>query len=1009
MENFSTNSSARDYGFFLANREYCLAKGKGFSLFNASAREVENFVEQCLQQGLQPLIIKLSDAEALPPKLPEPPAFVILVQDLSYTEFLGQASALADKLIFPLWFKRIAICFFSALGQGDYPENPVSGEALHKNYSGLINGLLSEQILTLLERANYQFSAPEFLNITKDKTIFTPIEERLRAALEKHQVAYQPQVRLGRYTVDFLVGERKKHALSEANGVIVECDGRDYHEPGRDQRRDNALSVEGYPICHFSGAEIYADADKCVEKIQKSLARQVFPAYALETNLDNSQKKAVEGLNGPIRVLAPAGSGKTKTLVNRILFLLNQGVPAEKILALAFNKKASDEMQARLERKGLHEVEVRTFHSLGYEIVRAAFRWNFNGTTYHKTVRDLLRASIQQHTELPPLRNKDPLDAFLDGLRRAKMELSPLETLTVDYGERIYPFEPIFYTYLEKQLGANFLDFDDMIYLALRALLNDSALRRGWQSKFEFVLVDEFQDLNQAQLLLLQVLALPENNIFAVGDDDQMIYGFRGAEVKYLVEFDRRFPLSTSHVLNTNYRSSRMIVRHSGWLIGHNTARVEKDIQPGPHAAPGRFEISGQPSIIQQAEYAARWIADHKRENNLNWRDYAILFRYNAYQFPAALLLDTLDIPHTPLSGQSLFQTAAGRDVYAYLGVILEPTKARQPDLERILKRPNKYLSNSLIAQARNWTSFQRLPKTPDLRDWEQAKLADFVSRIERLSERVRTQSISAGECLLALKTEIGLGDFYRDQSRKSDDLDQASDEIYFDVMTALSEKYKTAAEFYQFVRESRDENEMDSTRTGHQSKNEEPETNQVYLSSIHKAKGKEFQVVIYFNMSQTDISAANIEEERRIVYVGVTRPKDDLLVTFSSVKPSGFLWELAQNPKFKDWHIDLLTRQTAGRKRRLAKEEFRRKQLEAEREKAVAAFEALTLPRAGEKQRTGWLHQIQMWRINRAEQKVNRQDEKIRQHAETTLVPLKYELAELDEEINLRYQLRQL
>ena len=166
-------------------------------------------------------------------------------------------------------------------------------------------------------------------------------------------------------------------------------------------------------------------------------------------------------------MLAPAGSGKTKTLVNRILNLLNKDVSGEKILALAFNKKARDEMQERLERKGIRDIEVRTFHSLGYEIVRESMGWTFSGSAHKNISRDLMLTAIRQHTELPALRNKDPLDIFLGGLRRAKMDLSPLPTMTVEYGERVYPFEPIFYSYLQAQLDRNYLDFDDMIYLAL--------------------------------------------------------------------------------------------------------------------------------------------------------------------------------------------------------------------------------------------------------------------------------------------------------------------------------------------------------------------------------------------------------------------------------------------------------------------------------------------------------------------------------------------------------------
>ncbi len=140
-------------------------------------------------------------------------------------------------------------------------------------------------------------------------------------------------------------------------------------------------------------------------------------------------------------------------------------------------------------------MEVRTFHSLGYEIVREGLGWSFQGSTSKKTCKTLMKSAILQHTELPPLRNKDPLDAFLAGLRRAKMELPALSSVTVEYGDRIYPFEEIFYSYIQKQLNANFLDFDDMIYLAIRILLENSSLRSVYQSRFEYVLVDEFQDL----------------------------------------------------------------------------------------------------------------------------------------------------------------------------------------------------------------------------------------------------------------------------------------------------------------------------------------------------------------------------------------------------------------------------------------------------------------------------------------------------------------------------------
>ena len=991
------------YDFFFNKIDTCLSQGKGFSLFNADEASITNFLKRCTQKALAPLTIRLSSLESVLAKQPAFSKFVIIIQDLPYADFLEHASLIADKLIFPLWFQRLPICFFSYLSQGTYQSGTLTGEHLHKNVSTVIHTLLAEQVFTLLERSNPQFTSPDFLSLTEHKTVFTPIEEKLLMALEAHKLIYQPQVRIGQYTVDFLVE-------TQNNKVIVECDGRAYHDPSKDSERDKVLSLEGYPICRFSGSELHADIEKCIATIRKTASYRSTPSYTVDNDLDASQQAAATSLNGPIRVLAPAGSGKTKTLVNRILHMLNQGIPAEKILALAFNKKARDEMQDRLNRRGVEGVEVRTFHSLGYEIVREGLGWAFHGSTSKKTSKALMKSAILQHTELPLLRNKDPLDAFLAGLRKAKMELPALSTVTVEYGDRIYPFEEIFYSYIQKQLNANFLDFDDMIYLAIRILLENSLLRSVYQCRFEYVLVDEFQDLNEAQLLLLQIISLPENNIFAVGDDDQMIYGFRGADVKHILQFEKRFPIASNHVLNTNYRSSQMVVRHVGWLISHNTDRIPKNIQPRKNAQVGRFEVSGGASLYEQADYAAKWLVRHKQEHNTHWRDYAILYRSNAYQFPIGVILDTMNIPHTPLSGQHLFQTAVGIDVYSYLKIMLFPQEANAADFEQILKRPNKYFTNQLISQARNWNSFLGMAETPDLRTWEQEKLTDFISRIELSAGQVRAPDTSAVDVMKLLKTEFGLGDFYKDQSRKSDDLDQASDEVLFEVITALAENFKTPLEFYQHMCKSMDDNDRKEENNGEDnvSKKRDHEENEVYLSTIHKAKGKEFQNVIYFNLSQAEHNshkAQFTEEERRVTYVGATRAKDDLMITFSSAKPSDFLMEISLNPNFKAFKNEELKQKHVASTRRLAKEQAILKQIQARKAKSVEVFNELI--KQPYHQGPDWLAmillKIQNQRINRIQAKIEGIDQQIKKHLETTIDPLVSELHEMEEEETIR------
>jgi DNA helicase-2/ATP-dependent DNA helicase PcrA len=984
------------YDFFFKYLDYNLSKGRGISLFEADKNAITSFTDQAALQGCSPLTFRLSSLGDAAPELPDPQNFAVIIQDLPFPDFLDRAALIADKLIFPLWFKRTSMCFFSAHGRGVYDVLSLGGNELHSGYTKVINSLLCEQIFVLLERVNYKFSSPVFLELPEHKTIFTPIEEKMLQALEENGLSYQPQVRLGRYTVDFLVEHKNKK-------IIVECDGKAYHYPRKDRERDKVLASEGYPICHFSGAEILSNVEACIEVIWKSLEYNAVPACPLDDDLDPSQMAAVGSIAGPIRVLAPAGSGKTKTLINRILNLLDQGIPAKKILALAFNKKARDEMQERLERKGIHGIEVRTFHSLGYEIVRESLGWSFSGTAHKQISRELMRTAIRRHTELPPLRNKDPLDAFLDSLRKAKMDLPALPSMTVEYGERVYPFEPIFYSYLKAQLDRNFLDFDDMIYLALRVLLENSTLRHAYQFRFEYVLVDEFQDLNQAQLLLLQVLSLPENNVFAVGDDDQMIYGFRGAEVKHIIEFDKRFPVASSHVLNTNYRSSRMIVRHTGWLIDHNTDRVKKNIQPRPGAQQGSFEISGHSSIFEQAKFAAQWLVEHKQKNQLKWSDYAFLYRYNAFQFPVALVLDTLNVPHTPLSGQRLFQTQVGKDVYAYLQVILSPAESTQADFERVLKRPNKYFTNQLIATARDWNSLLRLPQGPNLRGWEREKLIDLSVRIEKLSKLAHTQGTSPIDFMQALKMDFGLSDFYRDQSRLSDDLDQADEEDLLEVIVALSENFQTIPDFYQFVCKSIDNKEPEPQASHDDDRNGKDE---VYLGTIHRAKGKEFQNVVYFNLSKTGAASEKLrEEERRVAYVGATRPKDSLLITFSSAKPSKFLAEIALNPKFDGLEAEELERKYDSVKLRLKRENVKLQQIELQKKKLVVQFEYLTEALLVEK--SAWLLHLTWlfanWLIQKTHEKIEVLNQRIRKQIEAVLRPLEIELGDLEEEIKLR------
>ncbi|MDQ2693358.1 MAG: ATP-binding domain-containing protein, partial [Chloroflexota bacterium] len=394
-------------------------------------------------------------------------------------------------------------------------------------------------------------------------------------------------------------------------------------------------------------------------------------------------------------------------------------------------------------------------------------------------------------------------------------------------------------------------------------------------------------------------------------------------------------------------------------------------------------------------------------------RDYAVLYRYNAYQFPVAVMLEAAGIPHTPVDTRQLFQSAVGSDVYSYLQVILFPKEAKATDFERILKRPNKFLTNQLIAQATERVSFLRLPHLTTLRDWERQKLVEFITRMESFSQKARAGEMTAVACLQALKTEFGLAEFYREQSSLTEDLDQATDEGLLDVMIALAGNYKMPLEIYQFLCKSIGDQESHPGKNGEDAspEREAPDSNEVYLSTIHRAKGKEFRNVIYFNLSQAAAEpkqAFFIEEERRVAYVGATRPKDDLLITFASTRPSEFLREIALNPKYKDVEDEDLKRGITAGTLRLERAKVVLKHLEAKKQKQIAFFRELT--KTNGVKRAAWLqwllNKIQLWRIDRALKRIEGTDAQIKTHKEETIAALEREIQAMDEEGKMRQAL---
>lgn len=865
--------------------------------------------------------------------------FLLIFQNREVEKLTEFASVFADKIIFPAVFQKIPIAFFSTNDKTAYTSTQIQSSQIHNELSQVSNQLLLEQVVNLLEKKNLQFLTPQDFYENSVKELLTPIEKIFKNELERQNILFRPQVRIGIFFADFLVEQNGKK-------IVVECDGKDFHNPQKDQKRDEILLQKGFETLRFSGSEIFHNVEKCVLEVKNYLFNKKNNSIRIvDKDLDFTQESAIESVSGPIRVLAPAGSGKTKTLTNRIANLVNKGISESQILALAFNKKAAQEMSARLELKKVkvakklnqEGVAVRTFHSFGYEILRESLKWNFELETMKTQERNLMfRASQEVLENIPKFSWNDAIEVFLETLQRVKMELLPLETTTVDLNGEILPFHEIFNRFLGFQNKFQFLTFNDMIYLSLRILLKDKILRHKLQNRFEFVLVDEFQDLNQSQLLMMQTLALPQNNLFIVGDDDQMIYGWRGAKVGHILDFPKRYSVAKDFTLSTNYRSAKKIVRHSRWLIEHNKNRVQKDILPFKNAKSGIFNVYLSETLFEQAIEAVDWIFEQKELQKAKFKDFAVLCRYHEFQFPIAMILDSKGIAHSPVNYQKLFSKNPGKDIFAYLSVILFPQDAKEEHFSRILKRPNKYFTNKLVTKVKDWDSFVELKEFKGLEDWKRENVTSFISQISGLIRKANSVFNSPLKLVTAISEEFDFKKFYEDEAKKAEEVEDANDLTIFEVIRTLASSFERNEEFYDYVYKAIHDDSFEVE--------EEKQTDKIQLATIHSTKGKEFKNVVYFNLSENDgkLSDPELEEERRVCYVGVTRAIENLLVTSPKEKKSRFLSELLRNPKFDQTTLIQLHKNLAQKKLRLKQVETKLSGLEKQKSEIFKKFPEL-------------------------------------------------------------------
>jgi DNA helicase II / ATP-dependent DNA helicase PcrA len=768
-------------------------------------------------------------------------------------------------------------------------------------------------------------NAQNSLNVLqKNEAPQTPIERALSEAMSRQGLQFEEQVRLGRFTADFVVSDGP-------TSLVVEADGAEFHDAVIDQRRDKEILEEHrLHTLRFAGSQIFFDADICAQKVKRFLTTLVTEKeqyrYENMQQLDPSQQKAVMHGLGHARVLAPAGSGKTRVLVNRVSYLLNSGVRPGSLMAIAFNRKAAQQLEERLAQlnvpvaKNLTDrsgVVVATFNALGYRLLMSN---GFEGRilTSDARVRNLVRAAlVKSGIQIPSVRGSDNLDRVIRQLARVCRGLvnpnaEELE-LVAPKGETVkQPFPPIYTAIRSIQAEQRQITFDDQIFSALKLTMSEASVRLELQRRFQYLLVDEYQDLNEAQISLLRTLACGNAQVFAVGDDDQLIYSWREAKTQHLlVDFERYFPLATSFALETNYRCARKIVEPSQRLIINNQNRFPKTIKPSPNAPEGDVFVRGLDSIKSQGQQMVLFLRDHHKPDVCDWIDMAVLSRTRVQLVEVARALDEANIPRSNLPKIPLFSSLIGRLLHRYLMVISSPDTVHGEDIAAIINRPNRYTTNEFrdhlsrssepIAVLQNYVE----NAISENKEYRAAPVKKLLSDIWQLNGHLNDQS-----SFETVKTVISAFDLVSvNLDGKAAELDEADDESILEIIAEEARRFQFLTEFLEhYVRQIRRETDEDdegnqtaakSDQTG-QETDAETRRDVVSLNTIHSTKGKEWVLCFIFDArdnsqrgkKSAQTSLAENEEERRVFYVGMTRARHALGISTRTSRPSTFLRE---------------------------------------------------------------------------------------------------------------------
>lgn len=636
--------------------------------------------------------------------------------------------------------------------------------------------------------------------------------------------------------------------------------------------------------------------------------------------LNDRQCEAVKHTEGPLLITAGAGSGKTKVLTCRIAHLLELGVAPYRILAITFTNKAAKEMKERVTNlvgAQADSIWLSTFHSFCAKLLRFEID-GFHGYTRNFTIYDSSDQLVLVKDCLKKLNLDDkqftPRSVLgtISSAKNVLMDAKAFAAKASDFYEQ--KVADVYALYQEKLRENNAVDFDDLLFLAVRLLQENEEVREKYQSRFQYILVDEYQDTNHAQYALTKILAARWRNICVVGDADQSIYAWRGADIRNIIDFTRDYPDAASIKLEQNYRSTKTILHAANAVIDNNESRPKKTLWTENPTGNKIIHYQAQ-TEHDEADYIAGVIYNRHEISHEPYGDMAILFRTNAQSRVLEEKLMRYAIPYTMVGGTKFYDRKEIKDVLAYLRLLYNPEDSLS--LTRIINVPKRNIGATTMehvaayAEAQGISLFEALSSTDEIPVTKRAKasLENFAAMIFDL-----LNDIEGKDVLSLIETVIkqtGYGDML-DKEAEHDPQGESRKENVGEFLSVAKDYMDSNPEgnlqdFLENVALVSDVDDFESSDS------------KVTLMTLHAAKGLEFPVVFLtgldeglFPHSRTLMDPAQVEEERRLAYVGITRAERQLYVTnavtrtmygrISAYMPSRFLAEIP--PQFmEDYH----------------------------------------------------------------------------------------------------------